>query len=95
MNEMKDITKRVGNVVARCKHGKVGLILEKVKTAKGVLWKGRVLEAEDYDCEYRILQIKNARLSAKKWQAITPEPLGFLPASEVKILLAGGTVSRP
>lgn len=91
MKEMESVvTKKVGNIVAYCQRGKMGLILKK----KDGVWHGRILEADEIDCEYRIMQIRNGRLSKKRWQSKAPDPIGFLPPDEVATLLAGGTVTR-
>lgn len=95
MDEMESVvTPEVGNIVAYCRSGKMGLILKKVKTEKGPKWQGRILEADAIDCEYRIMQIKNGKLSKKNWSSVDPNPIGFLPPDEVKVLIAGGLVNR-
>ena len=90
ISDFKDITPKDGNVLAYCKKEIIGVILNKIK---GV-YHGRVLIADNIDCEYRITQIKNARLG-KKWQSKDPYCIGFITAEETKKLLAGETVSRP
>src|SRR4051812_26553447 len=95
MREMESVIKRKdGNILARCRAGKVGLILKKTRRNGRVVYSGRALEADDMDCEYRITQLRNGRLSKRRWQSVDPFPIGFLPLDEVKTLLAGGLVSR-
>ena len=97
MQEMESVvTKKVGNIVAYCRNGKgkMGLILKKIKKGTKVLYTGRMLEADEIDCEYRIMQIRNGRLSKKRWESSCPYPIGFLPPEEVKSLLGGDIVNR-
>lgn len=91
VKEMRDITRADGNVVAysRAGLGKLGLILKKTKDG----YVGRELILDNLDCEYRIAQVRNARLG-RAWKTKRPWMVGFLPADEVKQLLAGERVSR-
>jgi hypothetical protein len=95
------VTPKVGSIVARSSTGTIGLILYKGCTAprgrapkRVALYTGRVLEFKDIDCEYRIMQIREGKLTKRKWQSVDPFPIGFLPPDEVKTLLAGGSVTR-
>lgn len=97
MREMERVIKpKTGAILARCRAGggKLGLILSKRRLTTGAyLYSGRLLLTDDYDCEYRITQVRNARLGGR-WESRCPSPIGYLPADEVGVLVAGGAVSR-
>lgn len=89
ISEFRDITRKTGSVVAYCKRNVLGIILKKERG----LYIGRKLLADGIDCEYRITQVKNAKLGGR-WQSEDPDCIGFIPADETKRLLAGETVNR-
>ncbi len=89
ISEFKDITPKIGYVLARSRSNALGVILRRTK---GKCY-GRTLLADEVDCEYRITCVKNARLGGR-WESKEPYCIGFLPTDEVKCMLKGETVTR-
>lgn len=94
MKEMLDTLGDHRGILARCTQGRIGLILNVSEKKGKTEYRGRILEYDDMDCEYRITQVRNARLTKKRWSSVDPNPIGFLPKEEVDALIAGKSVSR-